>query len=96
MRIAAALERLALEGVGPSGDAGRVNLGWGFTLGGSPSTPLLPPRGFGWDGGTGTTWRSNPSRGVTGILFTQRAAASPAAPPVVDDFWAAVNAAAIG
>ena len=32
------------------------------------------PCGFGWDGGTGTTWRSNPRSGVTGILFTQRAA----------------------
>ena len=30
------------------------------------------PCGVGWDGGTGTTWRSDPATGVTGILFTQR------------------------
>jgi hypothetical protein len=40
--------------------------------------------------------RSNPRSGVTGILFTQRAANLPAPPPVVGDFWAAVNAATIG
>ena len=34
-----------------------------------------------------------PRSGVTGILFTQRAATSPVPPPVVEDFWAAVNAA---
>jgi len=69
--------------------------GWGLGLevpaGGSSDQPL--PCGIGWDGGTGTTWRSNPGSGVTGILFTQRAATSPAPPPVVEDFWAGVNAA---
>jgi hypothetical protein len=34
--------------------------------------------------------------GVTGILFTQRQAVSPTPPPVVEDFWIAVNAATIG
>jgi hypothetical protein len=33
---------------------------------------------------------------VTGILFTQRAVTSPAPPPVVDDFWNAVNATTVG
>lgn len=59
---------------------------------GSPDQPH--PFGIGWDGGTGTTWRSNPRSGVTGILFTQCQATSPAPPPVVEDFWAGVNAAA--
>jgi hypothetical protein len=54
------------------------------------------PSGFGWDGGSGTTWRSNPQSGVTGILFTRRQAVSPAPPPVVEDFWTAVNAATTG
>jgi hypothetical protein len=58
---------------------------------GSSNQPL--PYGIGWDGGIGTTWRSNPGTGVTGILFTQRQATSPAPSPLVQDFWAGVNAA---
>jgi CubicO group peptidase (beta-lactamase class C family) len=69
--------------------------GWGLGLAvpatGSPDQPL--PCGIGWEGGIGTTWRSNPRSGVTGILFTQRQVTSPAPPPVVEDFWAGVNAA---
>ncbi len=69
--------------------------GWGLGLRvpatGSSDQPL--PWGIGWDGGTGTTWRSNLQSGVTGILFTQRSATSPAPPPVVEDFWANLNAA---
>jgi CubicO group peptidase (beta-lactamase class C family) len=45
------------------------------------------PRGFGWNGGTGTTWRSDVESDLTGILFTQRAMASPEPPEVFDDFW---------
>jgi hypothetical protein len=54
-------------------------------------TPL--PCGFGWDGGSGTTWRSNREHSVTGILLTQRAMTSPESPRVFDDFWTGVNAA---
>ena len=43
--------------------------------------------GFGWDGGTGTTWRSDTERDITGVLFTQRAMASPQPPEVFVDFW---------
>jgi CubicO group peptidase (beta-lactamase class C family) len=71
--------------------------GWGLGMAvPAPGSTAALPCGFGWDGGTDTTWRSNPRSGVTGILFTQRAANSPAPPPVVDDLWAAVNAATIG
>jgi CubicO group peptidase (beta-lactamase class C family) len=70
--------------------------GWGLGLevpaAGSSNETL--PCGIGWDGGTGTTWRTNPRSGVTGILFTQVAATSPTPTPVVEDFWAGVNAAA--
>ncbi len=69
--------------------------GWGFGLAvpadGSPDQPL--PVGIGWDGGTGTTWRSNLGNGVTGILFTQRQTMSPEPPPLIQDFWAGINAA---
>jgi CubicO group peptidase (beta-lactamase class C family) len=71
--------------------------GWGLGLLVPTTGTTAPlPCGFGWDGGTGTTWRSNPRRGVTGILFTQRQAMSPAPPPAVDDFYTAVNAATVG
>jgi CubicO group peptidase (beta-lactamase class C family) len=69
--------------------------GWGLGLevpaAGKAGQPL--PCGIGWDGGTGTTWRTNPRSGVTGILFTQRAATSPAPTRLVEDFWAGLNAA---
>jgi CubicO group peptidase (beta-lactamase class C family) len=71
------------------------HVGWGLGLG-VPATGLSDqalPCGIGWNGGSGTTWRSNPRSGVTGILFTQREATSPVPPPVVEDFWAGLNAA---
>jgi CubicO group peptidase (beta-lactamase class C family) len=74
------------------GEHGSWGLGMAVPATGS-TAPL--PCGFGWDGGTGTTWRTNPRRGVTGILFTQRAVTSPVPEPVVEDFWAAVNDATV-
>ena len=67
--------------------------GWGLGLevpaADAPNQPF--PCGIGWDGGTGTTWRSNPHNGMTAILFTQRAATSPTPSRLVQDFWAAIN-----
>ena len=51
------------------------------------------PHGFGWDGGSGTTWRSDRARGLTGVLFTQRAMTSPEPPAVFKDFWSGAYAA---
>jgi CubicO group peptidase (beta-lactamase class C family) len=73
------------------GEHGGWGLGMEVPATGSLEQPL--PCGIGWDGGTGTTWRSSPRSGVTGILFTQREATSPVPSPVLQDFWAAVNAA---
>ena len=63
--------------------------GWGLGLAvpAAGVTSTGPPSGFGWDGGTGTTWRSDPEAGLTGILFTQRAMTSPRGPKVFADFW---------
>lgn len=47
--------------------------------------------GYGWDGGTGTSWRTDPTRRLTGILLTQRAADSPEPAPLFRDFWTAVD-----
>jgi CubicO group peptidase (beta-lactamase class C family) len=74
--------------------------GWGYGM--AAPGPLGPgagapvPWGYGWDGGTGTTWRTDPVRGVTGILFTQRAMTSPEPPPLFLDFWDSVYGALAG
>jgi CubicO group peptidase (beta-lactamase class C family) len=47
------------------------------------------PGGFGWEGGSGTTWRTDTRRGLTGILLTQRMVMSPEPTQVVRDFWVA-------
>jgi CubicO group peptidase (beta-lactamase class C family) len=68
---------------------------WGFGVSvpatGSSGEPF--PCGTGWDGGTGTTWRSDIGRGVTAMLFTQRHATSPVPSPLMESFWGGVNAA---
>jgi len=60
---------------------------------GNPADNSKIPGGFGWDGGSGTAWRTDTSRGLTGILLTQRMATSPEPVPLVTDFWAAAYAA---
>jgi CubicO group peptidase (beta-lactamase class C family) len=68
--------------------------GWGLMLAvpaGDGSTGV--PGGFGWEGGTGTSWRTDPAAGLTGILLTQRAMTSPEPTSIVTDFWAAAYAA---
>jgi CubicO group peptidase (beta-lactamase class C family) len=52
-----------------------------------------PPPGYGWAGGSGTAWRTDPATGLTGILLTQRMMTSPEQPEVFRDFWAAARAA---
>jgi CubicO group peptidase (beta-lactamase class C family) len=65
------------------------NLGWG--LGVSVFTDRddlcnVPGR-FGWDGGYGTSWYSDPNENLTGILLTQRMMDSPQPPALLRDFW---------
>jgi CubicO group peptidase (beta-lactamase class C family) len=66
--------------------------GWGFGM----AVPAAGPRraegryGFGWDGGTGTSWRSDTSNDLTGILLTQRAMDTPEPPASFTDFWDAL------
>ncbi|MGO9874909.1 MAG: serine hydrolase domain-containing protein [Acidimicrobiia bacterium] len=65
--------------------------GWGFCMAAPAADGTASaPGGFGWDGGTGTTWRSNLAHDLTGILFTQRAMTSPQPPEVFTDFWRGV------
>ncbi|MFJ4921292.1 serine hydrolase domain-containing protein [Streptomyces sp. NPDC088725] len=71
------------------------HMGWGLGMATQATDSTAPlPSGFGWNGGIGTTWRTHPGSGVTGILLTQRQANSPLPSPLINDFWSAVNAAA--
>jgi CubicO group peptidase (beta-lactamase class C family) len=78
------------------GEDGRS--GWGLMMsvpaeGALTAAPDGSPRGYGWDGGSGTTWRTDPATGLTGILLTQRMVTSPEPTEVVRDFWSAAYAA---
>jgi CubicO group peptidase (beta-lactamase class C family) len=65
--------------------------GWGFGL--SMVTRRDDVAGtvgrFGWDGGLGTSWRSDPHEDMITILLTQRMWNSPSPPNVCRDFWTA-------
>ena len=62
------------------------HLGWGLTMSVPPPAstrgpyPAGLPRGYGWEGGSGTAWRTDPATGLTGILLTQRLMTSPEPP----------------
>ena len=68
--------------------------GWGLMM-------LVPaddgstgvPGGYGWEGGSGTTWRTDPATGLTAILLTQRMVTSPLPTELVTDFWVAAYGA---
>jgi CubicO group peptidase (beta-lactamase class C family) len=63
--------------------------GWGFGLSVYTRRDDLcsVPGRFGWYGGYGTSWYSDPREGFTGILLTQRMMDSPQPPRVMTDFW---------
>ncbi|SDT42781.1 serine hydrolase domain-containing protein [Bradyrhizobium canariense] len=63
--------------------------GWGMGLSvftGRDDLCTTPGR-FGWDGGYGTSWYSDPREQLTGILLTQRMMDSPQPPRAFADFW---------
>jgi CubicO group peptidase (beta-lactamase class C family) len=73
------------------------NSGWGLMMAvpaaeGAPGSPGVP-RGYGWDGGSGTTWRTDPATDLTGILLTQRMMTSPEPPQVTGAFWSGARVA---
>jgi CubicO group peptidase (beta-lactamase class C family) len=65
--------------------------GWGFGMAivTSPDELTGAAGRYGWDGGLGTSWYSDPQRALVGILMTQRAAFPPMT-SVYRDFWSAV------
>ncbi|MCP3143580.1 serine hydrolase domain-containing protein [Pyxidicoccus xibeiensis] len=65
------------------------NTGWGFGVSvvtRRDDVSLVPGR-FGWDGGYGTSWASDPREALVGILLTQRVMDSPEPPGPFRDFW---------
>ena len=67
------------------------NRGWGFGVGivtGRDNVWAVPGR-FGWDGGYGTSWASDPKEDMVAILMTQRAE-FPLFSSVYLDFWTSV------
>jgi CubicO group peptidase (beta-lactamase class C family) len=68
------------------------NQGWGMGLSVFTRRDDLytKPGRFGWDGGYGTSWYSDPSEQLTGILLTQRMMDSSQPPRAFVDFWTSV------
>jgi CubicO group peptidase (beta-lactamase class C family) len=65
------------------------NRGWGFGVSiitRRDDVAAVPGR-YGWDGGYGTSWYSDPKEDMVAILMTQRLWDSPSAPAVYLDFW---------
>jgi CubicO group peptidase (beta-lactamase class C family) len=63
--------------------------GWGFGMSvvtRRDDVAAVPGR-YGWDGGLGTSWYSDPREEMVTILMTQRAWTSPSPPDVCLDFW---------
>ena len=72
-----------------------ANRSWGFGLSvitQRDDISAVPGR-FGWEGGLGTSWASDPKEGLVGILMTQMAWSSPSGPHIWNDFWTSVYAA---
>jgi CubicO group peptidase (beta-lactamase class C family) len=65
------------------------SLGWGFgmAINTRRDSGSASPGRFGWDGGLGTSWASDPKEGLVGVLLTQRAG-FPQMSPIYQDFWA--------
>jgi CubicO group peptidase (beta-lactamase class C family) len=79
-------EQKAVSGLIPGAFDGR---GWGFGLSivtRRDDIASVPGR-YGWDGGLGTSWYSDPTEEMVGIIMTQCAWNSPRLPDVCLDFW---------
>ncbi len=79
-------EQKAVSGLVPGSFDG---FGWGFGVSvvTKRETASGPFGRFGWDGGLGTSWYSDPREDMVTILMTQSAWTSPNPPNVCLDFW---------
>jgi CubicO group peptidase (beta-lactamase class C family) len=62
-----------------------LRMGLGYVM--APPSSAGPVGKFGWDGGLGTSWYSDPREDMVTLLMTQRAWTSPDPPKVCRDFW---------
>jgi CubicO group peptidase (beta-lactamase class C family) len=79
-------EQKAVSGLVPGSFDSR---GWGFGVSmitRRNDVAAVPGR-YGWDGGMGTSWYSDPREEMVTILMTQRVWTSPSPPDVCLDFW---------
>jgi len=62
--------------------------GWGYGVAvATHARGAVLPGQYGWDGGLGTSWCSDPARSVLGVLLTQRMQMSPTPPALPVEFW---------
>jgi CubicO group peptidase (beta-lactamase class C family) len=81
---------------GPSPDGSQ---GWGFGVGVQVRRTGLGPTigSYGWAGGLGTSWGTDPDKDLVGVVLTTDAFVSAFPPPaVIQDFWTSVYAAIDG
>ena len=63
--------------------------GWGFGVAVTTrrDDPSAPVGQYGWAGGLGTCWSSDPGEDLALVLMTGQAWTSPSPPPICRDFW---------
>ena len=79
-------EQKAVSGLVP-GDFDSHGWGFGMSVVTRRDDVAAVPGRFGWDGGMGTSWYSDPREEMVTILMTQCAWTSPSPPDVCLDFW---------
>jgi CubicO group peptidase (beta-lactamase class C family) len=79
-------QQKAASGIVP-GDFDSHGWGFGVAVVTRRDDPAWPIGTFGWSGGLGTSWHSDPREDLVGVLMTQRAWTSPVPPAVCRDFW---------
>jgi CubicO group peptidase (beta-lactamase class C family) len=77
-------EQIAASGPDPSGTQG---WGFGVSVQMQRTGPARSVGTYGWDGGLGTSWATDPAQDLVGILMTNQTWMSPDPPPVCQDFW---------
>jgi CubicO group peptidase (beta-lactamase class C family) len=88
----ASVEAMTTDQLAPGQNVGfaafQGRRGWGFGVAvATEGDEASIPRGYGGDGGYGTSWAADPKEGLVGILMTQRLKDSPSPPGFTRDFW---------
>jgi CubicO group peptidase (beta-lactamase class C family) len=92
----ASVEAMTTDHVGADGPSLDGSGGWGFGVGVQVRRIGLGPTvgSYGWSGGLGSSWASDPGHDLVGVVLTTDAFVSAFPPPaVIQDFWTCVYAA---